>query len=419
MKKTVCLLLCLFLLCLAGCAQRDIAESSNINSSQSTDTSSVQEGNGAASQSSSKISSSAAVSAATSSVVSTAGESADKKPLSLEDKVSRLFIVKPEALNLDPASGKHIPATITQINSNIKTALKKYKVGGVILFDANIVSATQLNTLTSQLKKASSLPFFMSVDEEGGQVSRVMNKLNYSNNPGSALYLATPEKVKKAYADIAAVISSHGFNLNFAPVADIYTNPKNTVIGSRALGKDPETVSKLLVAALEGHKAVPHCVKHFPGHGDTSEDTHDGSVTISKNWEELLKCEIIPFKTAVENDCDMIMTSHIILPNVTNEDIPASLSYEITTGKLRKELGFNGVIITDSLAMGAITKHYSSGAAAVKAIKAGADLLLCPQNFVEAYNAVLQAVKNGEISEEQIDESVKRIDTLFKKYNIS
>ena len=258
----------------------------------------------------------------------------------------------------------------------------------------------------------------MSVDEEGGRVYRVINKFGYTN-PGSALYLETPEKVKKAYESITAIIGSHGFNLNYAPVADVYTNPHNTVIGSRAFGRDPETVSKLLLAAMDGHKSIPHCVKHFPGHGDTSEDTHNGAVTLNKTWDELLKCEIIPFKAAIEQNCDMIMASHIILPNVTTDKLPTSLSYEMITEKLRNELGFGGVVITDSMVMGAIEQHYSSGQAAVMAVKAGVDLILCPADLADAHTAILRAVQNGEISEERIDESVNRIDALFKKYKIS
>lgn len=418
MKKAFCLLLCLFLLCLSGCTQKNGSESSNISSDISSSDDITQSSSTVTSQNSSQVSSSSAITSSAVSVTTSSEVSEQEPTLTLEDKISRLFIVKPVSLNLDPASGKVISVGLTQINQNIKTALKKYKVSGVILFDVNIANKQQLSAFTAELKKASSLPLFVSVDEEGGRVSRVINKFGYSN-PGPALYLETPEKVKKAYADITAVISSHGFNLNYAPVADIYTNPQNTVIGSRAFGSDPETVSKLLLAAMEGHKSIPHCIKHFPGHGDTSEDTHNGAVTLNKTWDELLSCEIIPFKAAIEQNCDMIMASHIILPNVTTDKLPTSLSYEMITGKLRNELGFNGVVITDSMVMGAIEQHYSSGQAAVMAVKAGVDLILCPADLAESHTAILKAVQSGEISEKRIDESVNRIDALFKKYKIS
>jgi len=418
MKKIFCLTLSLVLLCLAGCGKVSGGENSNISSDISSSATVMQSSSTVTSQGSLAASSS---STATSSAVSTATSSMvpEKEPtLTLEDKISRLFIVKPVSLNLDRRSGKVISVGLTKINENIKTALKKYKVSGIILFDVNISGKEQLTSFTAELKNASSLPLFVSVDEEGGRVSRVINKFSYTN-PGSALYLETPEKVKNAYESITTIIGSHGFNLNYAPVADIYTNPNNTVIGSRAFGRDPETVSRLLLAAMEGHKSIPHCVKHFPGHGDTSEDTHNGAVTLNKTWDELLKCEIIPFKSAIEHNCDMIMASHIILPNVTTDKLPTSLSYEMITGKLRNELGFSGVVITDSMVMGAIEQHYSSGQAAVMAVKAGVDLILCPADLTEAHAAILKAVQNGEISEERIDESINRIDALFKKYKIS
>ena len=400
MKKSICFILCAvlcFIVC--GCKSTVTINSAVTSSSESSQVSEN-------------------VSSETSSTESEAEP--ETKKLSIEDKISRLFIVKPEALNLDPTSGKVIAETITAVNSRISAALQKYKVSGVILFDKNILNESQLKKFNSDLKDASELPFFISVDEEGGNVSRLANHKNLSvANTGIPLNLKTEEKVKSAYQSIASYLDSFGFNLNFAPVADVYTNPNNKVIGSRAFATDPEAVSKLLVSAMKGHALLPHCVKHFPGHGDTSEDTHNGTVTLNKTWEELLKCEIIPFKTAIENGCDMIMTSHITLPKVTNDNLPTSLSYDLVTGKLRNELGYDGVVITDSMAMGAITKNYSTGAAAVTAIKAGADIVLCTPNIAEAHSALLKAVKNGEISEERIDESIKRIDALFKKYNIS
>ena len=154
------------------------------------------------------------------------------------------------------------------------------------------------------------------------------------------------------------------------------------------------------------------CVKHFPGHGDTVNDSHDGYVSVEKNWEELLSCEIIPFETAIANSTDMIMIAHITLPNVTSDLLPASLSYEIITEKLRNELNYNGLVITDALGMGAVANNYTAAEAAVLTFKAGTDILLMPANFTEAYNAILTAVNSGDISIDRLNESVYRILSL-------
>ena len=159
------------------------------------------------------------------------------------------------------------------------------------------------------------------------------------------------------------------------------------------------------------------CTKHFPGHGDTSTDTHTGYAKTEKTLEEIRNCELIPFKYSIDNDVDMIMVAHISTPNITGNDEPASLSYDMITKLLREELGYDGVVITDALEMKAVSKVYSSGEASVKAFEAGADILLMPVNYKEAFDAVYEAVTSGEISEERLDESVKRILKLKVKYS--
>ena len=163
---------------------------------------------------------------------------------------------------------------------------------------------------------------------------------------------------------------------------------------------------------------VMSCIKHFPGHGDTKDDTHAGFVSIDKNWEELEACELIPFKAGIEAKTDMIMISHITAGNITKDGLPSSLSQDMIEGRLRGDLNFDGIIISDSMAMGAITERYSSGEAAVLAIKAGTDIVLMPENYTEAFESILEAVTRGEISEERIDESVMRILSLKDKYDI-
>ena len=213
-----------------------------------------------------------------------------------------------------------------------------------------------------------------------------------------------------AGSTIGKYIREYGFNLDFAPVADVNTNPDNIVIGTRAFGSDPELVSRMVSAFLDGlHKQqVFGTIKHFPGHGDTTNDTHTGYVAVYKTWEELLEAEIIPFRDNL-GKTDLVMTAHITMKNVTSEDVPATLSHEIITGKLRKELGYDGVVITDAMNMGAILNDYPSGEAAVRAIEAGADIILTPHDYAESFNAVLEAVRSGRISQARINESVLRI----------
>ncbi|MGB5822583.1 MAG: glycoside hydrolase family 3 N-terminal domain-containing protein [Proteocatella sp.] len=198
------------------------------------------------------------------------------------------------------------------------------------------------------------------------------------------------------------------------------TNPDNIVIGNRAFGNDPELVADMVSAGVEGlhSSGIMSCIKHFPGHGDTKDDTHNGFVSVEKTWEELKACELIPFKAGIDAKTDMIMISHITAENITSDKLPSSLSYEMIEGKLRKEMNYDGIIISDSMSMGAIANQYSSGEAAVLAITAGTDIVLMPQNYTQAFESIYEAVNSGEISESRIDESVLRILSLKEKYEI-
>ncbi len=296
-------------------------------------------------------------------------------------------------------------------------------LGGYILFADSIQNPEQLKELTKSLKEGESITPFVSVDEEGGRVARL------ANNPAFGLYryksmysVGSSGDTQDAYNVgnyIGGYLKEYGFSLNLAPIGDIFTNPVNTVIAERAFGSDAETVSKMVNAAIDGFhsRGIMTAVKHFPGHGDTFEDSHNSVAVSRKALSELETCELIPFANSV-NSTDMIMTGHIALPTVTGNMIPASLSYEITTGILREKLGFEGVIITDSLSMEGITKINSSAEAALMAINAGADILFLPESFSEAYSALLSAVQSGKISEERINQSVMRILTLKAKYGM-
>nr|MCR5419134.1 glycoside hydrolase family 3 protein [Lachnospiraceae bacterium] len=223
--------------------------------------------------------------------------------------------------------------------------------------------------------------------------------------------IQTAEAAKGAGKTIGTYLSSLGFNLDFAPDADVLTEPENNVIGDRSFGKDPQRVTEFAKAYSDGlHEAgLLSCYKHFPGHGATRGDTHKGLAYTDKSLEDLKKSELIPFMNAQKDGADFVMVAHISLPTYLSDDTPCSLSEKMITDVLRKECGYEGLVITDALNMGAVTGQYGADQAAVMAVKAGADMILMPQNFGTAYEALLKAVEDGEIGEDRIDTSVKRI----------
>lgn len=225
---------------------------------------------------------------------------------------------------------------------------------------------------------------------------------------------------KEAGKTIGSYLKKYQFNLDFVPVCDVNTNSSNTVIGNRSFGSDPDLVADMVSAEIKGfHESdMMTCAKHFPGHGDTVGDSHKGYVSALKTWDEIVECEMIPFQAVIKADTDMIMVAHITLPNAMGDGLPASLSKEMVTGKLRQELGYEGVVITDALNMGAIANAYDSETSAVLAIQAGVDILLMPKDYVAAFLGVQTAVREGKISEDRIDESVLRILRLKSKYGM-
>ena len=344
--------------------------------------------------------------------------------MTLREKVGQLFIIRPEFLynkiSIDElwqkvaSNDSDIQPVLTSLTEDMKAALVDYPAGGFAIFDQNIKSQDQLRQLISDLKASSKITPLIAIDEEGGRVSRLANNPEFGlENIGSMQAIGDTGDTQKAFdagSYIGGYLSDYGFNLDFAPVADINTNPDNIVIGARAFGTTPELVSKMVSAYLDGlhSKKVLGTIKHFPGHGDTVNDTHSGYVAVNKTWPELLKLELIPF---IENfaKTDLIMTAHITMKNVTSDDLPATLSKAIMTDKLRGELGYDGVIITDSMEMGAILKNYPNGEAVLMAIEAGVDIILLPYDYCEAFDAVIKAVQDGRISESRINESVRRI----------
>ena len=344
--------------------------------------------------------------------------------MTLEEKVGQMFIVPPEALDPDytkyPVKGQKVRGTAV-MNESFSANIRKYAPGGVLLFSPNIVDPEQTRQLISDMQKESKLPLFIAVDEEGGAVARISGKSSFGiPDLPTASKVADENEAYERGEYIGTYLKEYGFNCNFAPVADLNTNPSNRVIGSRAFGKDPEKVGNLVASEIKGFQKtdIITATKHFPGHGDTRGDTHNSAVYVTKTWEELLECEIVPFKKAMEAGTDMIMVAHISAEEVTHDGIPASLSRTMITGKLRNELGFDGVVVTDSMEMGAIYDNFTSEEATIMTIEAGADIVLMPTDYISAYNELIAAVKSGRITEARIDESVLRILELKDKYGL-
>jgi beta-N-acetylhexosaminidase len=293
-------------------------------------------------------------------------------------------------------------------------------VGGIILYAHNIENEAQLTTFISQIRALNGSPL-LCIDEEGGRVARIANNSNFNvkkyESMGAIGATGDHAKAYECGNTIGTYLRRYGFDIDFAPVADVNTNPENIVIGARAFSDDPAVAAPMVTNYLQGLKdaGVTGCIKHFPGHGDTKADTHYGYAQSIKTWDQMLNCEMITFKAGIQWGCQLIMTAHIAVPNVTGLDIPSTMSPVILQNKLRGELGYQNIIITDAMEMGAITQQYTNAEAAVGSILAGVDIVLGPQNFVEAFDAVIKAVEKGTISEERINQSVRRILKLKKQ----
>jgi len=322
--------------------------------------------------------------------------------MTLHEKICQMLIVTPDSL-----TGVSEPTVAGEIT---KDALEKHPVGGIIHFPPNIISSEQISLFNSNLQDLSEIPLLIAVDEEGGRVARLRSKLGAHSVRAMLTYEDEGEDAAFENAVILSdALKSHGFNTNFAPVADVWSNPSNRVIGDRAYSTDFSTAAKLVAAAVRGFNEsnIACSVKHFPGHGNTQEDSHHRTAFVNKTLDELREEEFIPFIAGIEAGADMVMTGHLIVPEV--DELPATLSRILITDILRDELGFEGVVITDSLAMNAISGHFDPEFVAVTAIGAGVDIILMPAGIDETVSALLAAVESGKISESRIDESVGRI----------
>ncbi len=323
----------------------------------------------------------------------------------LEDKVAGLFIVTPEAIT--------DVKTAVKAGDGTKDALNTWAVGGMIYFEKNMQSSEQLTEMINNTMLYSRYPLFICVDEEGGDVSRVA-EAGLAQNVGTAQDIgatADPTQAYVAGTTMAEYLTPLGFNVNLAPVADLHNN-EDGVMEERAYGANAASASPMVISMVQGleDNGVSACLKHFPGIGSSADDTHNGMAISNRTAEEFRAEEFVVFKEGIDAGADFVMVSHLAAPALTGDNTPCCMSEAVVTGMLREELGFEGVIITDAMNMGAITNYdYGADGAAILALKAGCDMILMPDDFEVAYNGVLEAVKNGTISEERINDSLRRI----------
>ena len=331
--------------------------------------------------------------------------------MSLEERVLQLFVITPEALtrvDIVVAAGE---AT--------KEAIIERPVGGLIYFQKNLQNPEQVKEMLSntyQYYREAGAPVpFLSVDEEGGSVARIGGQSAFGVERLPDMRVigenGNVEEAKRVGDVIGSYLSELGFNLDFAPDADVLTNPQNEVVKKRSFGSDAELVSRMSMAVVKGleEHGIYATLKHYPGHGATLSDSHKGYAYTDKTLEELMGEELIPFKEGISEDIHFIMVAHISVPEITKDTVPCSLSPYMVTDVLREQLGYQGIVITDAMNMGAISQEYNSKEASVMALKAGVDLVLMPTDFEEAYQGVLSAIEEGELTEERIDESVRRV----------
>ena len=312
----------------------------------------------------------------------------------------------------------------SSINSELSNILNTVKPGGFILFNENLQEYKASYNFIENLQKNSSIPLFIGIDEEGGRVDRLssLKKYSYEKIP-PMLEIGSTNDENNAYktgVTISKILQDFNINLDFAPVADVYSNASNTVIGNRSFGQEPYLVARMSTALAKGlsdNNIIP-VYKHFPGHGNTSTDSHYNLPVVTKTKEELLKSDLIPFINAIENNAEIIMVGHLAVPEITNDFTPASLSKTIITDILKNELGYNNLIITDALNMKAITNYYSEKETYELAINAGVNMLLMPNNPLKAMELIKESINEGTISIESINNSVYKILKLKKKYNI-
>ena len=354
-------------------------------------------------------------------------EKEDKKEISdLDKKVEETL----NNMTLDEKIGQMIIISYRSpsLDSTLKKAVEEVKPGGIILFAENMSSYDGTIKFIKDVKALSSIPMFISIDEEGGRVQRLINVKGVSiSNVPNMLSVGEKNDLDLTYNVgklIAEELRVFGINMDFAPDIDVLTNPDNTVIGNRSFGSDKELVAKHGISLAKGleDNGVIAVYKHFPGHGNTAVDSHYSLPVLDLTKEALEEVDVYPFKEAIKNNASVIMIGHLAVPYLTDNKDPASLSKTLITGYLKNNLGYKGLVITDALDMGALTNYYSANEICGKAVEAGVDILLAPSSSRVCLKSVQDAIKNGKITEEQIDESVKKIlklkyEKIDKDYN--
>ena len=328
------------------------------------------------------------------------------KEMSLEEKIGQMLIVSYEG---------------TSVTEELFSLLNQVKPGGFILFSNNFSDYEQTQKLITDIKSTSEIPMFISIDQEGGRVQRIKNLSDQEITIIPPMYEIGLTRDEDFAYQVGKVIGEElrvfDINMDFAPVLDIYSNPNNTVIGDRSFGTTSDIVSTMAISLASGLQdtGVISVYKHFPGHGDTLEDSHDTLPIVTKTKEELMNFELIPFIQAIENGAEAIMVGHIAVPSITKDNTPATLSKVLIQDLLKDELGFQGLVITDGLNMKSLTNLYSQEEIYINAILAGVDILLMPEFSLNTIEIIKNAVLNGEISEERIDDAVTKILTLKYK----
>ena len=332
----------------------------------------------------------------------------DISQLTLEQKVAQMVMIDIPDQTLGQRTLDHI---------------EKYPYNGIILFAKNVADRKQLVELNRALNRAFPITPLLTVDQEGGLVDRFRFQ-GMNNSPGAMGLSATgnPENTERAHEIMGIELASLGISLDFAPCLDVNSNRSNPIIGVRSFGADAKTVTEHGLAAIKGLQkgGVAACGKHFPGHGDTDADSHIDLPTVTRDRKQLDELELAPFREAMKGGLDSIMTAHVTFPALDpTPGLPATLSKPILTGLLREEYGYDGVIFTDSMAMQAVADRFGVGQAAVMSVQAGADIVLACgpfENHIKTVEGLLEAVKDGRLTEERLDESLRRIYALKEKY---
>ncbi|WP_414703575.1 glycoside hydrolase family 3 N-terminal domain-containing protein [Pseudalkalibacillus sp. SCS-8] len=343
----------------------------------------------------------------------------------LKHAISQMTIKEKLGQMLMPDFRKWNGEDVTEMKPEILRLIDEYHLGGVILFRENVVTTEQTTKLVHEYQQATDkFAPLLTIDQEGGIVTRLQSG---TDMPGNMALGATrsPVLAKDVGRVIGEEIDALGINMNLAPVLDVNNNPDNPVIGVRSFGEDPKLVSELGVSYINGlqEAGVAATAKHFPGHGDTAVDSHLGLPEVPHDKERLKQVELYPFQKAMDAGIDAVMTAHVTFPKIddtkvtskkdgTEVTLPATLSHKVLTGLMREEMGFDGVIITDAMNMGAIKDHFGTVDAAILAVKAGTDIVLMPVGLEDVAAGLLDAIEKGEITEERLDQSVERILTL-------